>query len=108
MVTNKSSGYDKAVILPPIKPDITGHGHASDHAVAVAKPNLDKSRQTGFSRVVNQTRRLLSAKNLLALSFYLACLNWQSLYDAPGVDAKLEVFEEVTHIAQDMLFNLTL
>ena len=37
----------------------------------------------------------------MALAFYLACVNWLPLYDAVGVNAKLEVFENVTHFAQD-------
>ena len=101
LVTDKSSGYDKAIILHPIKPDVPGHGHASDHAVVVAKPNLDKSKQTGFSCVVKRARRLLSVKNLIALTFYLGSLNWHPLYDAVGVDAQLDVFEAITHQAQD-------
>ena len=101
LITNKSKEYDKAIILPPIKPDVLGHGSASDHAVAVAKPNIDKSRQTGFSRVVMKTRRLLSAKNLIAMAFFLGCINLHPLYAAPGVDAQLDVFENLVHSAQD-------
>ena len=90
------------MILPPVKPGITGKGSPSDHAVVVAKPNTDRSRKTGFSRVVTRTRRLLSIKNLLALAFYLGCVNWHPLYNAGGVNAQLDMFEKISSHAQDV------
>ena len=36
IVTDLHGSYDKATILPPIKPDYQGRGHASDHSVAIA------------------------------------------------------------------------
>ena len=36
IVTNMHTAYDKALILPPIQPDVVGHGVPSDHSVPLA------------------------------------------------------------------------
>ena len=50
IVTDLHPWYDKAVVSPPIQPDLEGRGRPSDHAVAVARPKRDGALRTGFSR----------------------------------------------------------
>ena len=100
-VTNLHRGYDKAVIRPPIQPDVPGQGVASDNSVAVAFPNKDKSRMTGFSRKEIRQRRNATTSNLIGLAFFFACFNWRALHSLAGADAKLQYFENVAFPAQD-------
>ena len=79
LITDLHCHYDKAVVLPPIQQDVPGHGRPSDHGVAIARPVADKSRRSGFSRVVQWTRRVVTTTNLIALGLFLACFNWQIL-----------------------------
>ena len=81
ILSNVHMAYDRAVTLPPVQPDVVGQGVPSNHMVAVARPNVDKSRGTGFAKIVTKTRRVMTA-----------CTDWRSLYDANGVDAKLSCF----------------
>ena len=102
LVTNLHPGYDKAVVRPPIQPDVSGHGAQSDHSVAIAFPNLDKSRITGFSRKEIRRRRNVTASNLLGLAAFFACFDWRVLHNLTGADAKLQYLENVAVSAQDL------
>ena len=102
LATNLHRGYDKAVVLPPIQPDVPGQGADSDHAVAIAKPIADKSRPTGFSRKETRQRRRVTASNLLGLAAFFACFDWRTLHSLVGVDAKLHYLESVTLPAQEL------
>ena len=73
IVTDAHAHYDKAVVLPPIQPDRAGFGVSSDHSVAIARANVDKSRRTGFSQVVTRKRRVVTTSNLLMLSMFFSC-----------------------------------
>ena len=65
IVTDLHAVYDKALVLPPVQPDLAGVGAPSDHSVVIAKPNADRAFRTGFSRVVTRCRRILTNKNLV-------------------------------------------
>ena len=86
IITDAHEMYDKAEVFPPIQPDRPGHGAHSDHSVAIAKPNRDKSHHTGFARVITKTRTVVTPTNLIMLSLYLSSYPWQALYDAQTVD----------------------
>ena len=101
LVTNLHCGYDKAVIRPPVQPDKVGQGSASDHAVAVAHPNIDKGKKTGFSRKVVKERRVVQASSLALLVLFLATFDWTDLGMLGGVDAKLSYVNQVLFSAQD-------
>ena len=101
IVTNLHQSYDKAVILPPIQPDVVGNGVPSDHSVAIARPNVDKGSRTGFSRKEVRTRRVVLTSSLALLGMFLATFDWSGLYSLPGVDSKLLYMNEVLFAAQD-------
>ena len=102
VVTDLHPWYDKACVLPPVQPDVEGHGKPSDHAVVIARPNMDKSRRTGFARTETRRRRLVSASNVARLVLFLACFDWRVIYNLRGVDAKLAYFQEVVFPAQEL------
>ena len=101
IVTNLHQVYDKASIKPPIQPDRLGFGVASDHSVAIAKPNCDSARRTGFSRKEVRTRRAVLASGVALLGIFLATFDWSCLYSILGVDCKLEYMNHVLFSAQD-------
>ena len=68
--------YDKAVVLPPLQPDDVRQGRPSDHAVAIARPNIDKGSRRGFLRKVTRSRRVLTASNVAMLGLFLLSFNW--------------------------------
>ena len=80
LVSNLHQVYDKAVVLPPIQPDRVGYGVASDHSVAIVRPNSDKAFRTGFCRKVVRTRRSVLASSLAMLGLFLATFNWTSFH----------------------------
>ena len=86
IITNLHDGYDKARILPPIQPDVQGNGEPSDHSVAVAKPNLDRSCRTGFSRTEVRSRRVVLASSVALLGIFLACFDWHIRHPLRRVD----------------------
>ena len=78
------SAYDKAQILPPIQPDVVGHGTQGDHFVPIARPNRDKARRTGFARSEVRSRRVVTASNVAALGLFLATISWGLLLNTRG------------------------
>ena len=101
IITNLHLGYDRAVILPPIQPDVVGVGRPSDHAVAVARPNVDSAFRTGFLRKETRTRRSMSLSNLALLGLFLANFNWSELAGVSGTDEKLSYVNNVLFSAQE-------
>ena len=101
VVTNLHEWYDKAVILPPIQPDVAGRGAASDHSVPIVRPNKDSANRTGFSRTEARTRRVVLASSLALLGMFLATFDWQAMHSLPGVDAKLDHVNSVLFSAQE-------
>ena len=89
------------MIKPPIQPDTVGIGVASDHSVAVAKPNQNSGLRTGFSRKETRTRRVVLASGMALLGLYLACFDWQQLHVLPGVDGKLDYVNSILFSAQE-------
>ena len=90
--TNAHKHYDRATVGPPIGPDVAGVGTASDHAVAVARPVVDRGSRRGISRYTVRKRRVVTAGTLLSLGICLAVFDWKLLYDANGIDAKVDYF----------------
>ena len=74
IVSNLHPAYDKALVLPPLQPDVVGHGSPSDHGIAVARPNVNKAARTGFTRKVTRYRRSMTATNLALLGVFLLSL----------------------------------
>ena len=101
IVLNMHAAYDKAVILPPIQPDVVGRGAISDHSVPLVRPNKDKANRTGFARTEVRRRRSVAASCVAALGLFLATTNWGFLYNTKGVDAKLDVVNYLFAYAQD-------
>ena len=85
----------------PLSSLVSGYGVASDHSVAVARPNLDPAYRTGFSRTEVRSRRVVLASSVALLGMFLACFDWQLLHSLQGVDSKLEYMNAVVFSAQD-------
>ena len=96
LISNLHLGYDKAVILPPIQPDVEGVGRPSDHSVAVAKPNTNPALRTGFSKTEVRKRRVMTASNLAKLGLFLLSFNWICLSQVVGTDRKLDMVNRVS------------
>ena len=92
IVTDAHDSYDRALIGPPIGPDTAGCGAPSDHGVAIARPVADLGHRTGLSRYAVRSRRLLTASTLMKLSLCLTTLDWTAMYDAEGIDNKVDIF----------------
>ena len=90
IVSNAHQYYDKAVIYPPVAPDVEGYGVASDQSVAVASQSKDTSKRSGFVRSEVRVRNKVTTKNLLSVSLHLATMSWDLLYE---VDAMVEAFD---------------
>ena len=101
LITNLHTGYDKASVLPPIQPDCVGVGRPSDHSVAVARPNTDKSARTGFQRKETHTRRAVTLSSLAMLGLFLASFDWTGSIGVNGTNEKLSIVNDVLFNAQD-------
>ena len=78
-----------------------GMGRPSDHAVAIARPNYDKSARTGFSKKVTRTRRAVTLSSLAMLGLFLANFDWSMLIGVNGTDEKLSIVNDVLFSSQD-------
>ena len=101
LVSNLHPAYDKAVVYPPLQPDVAGHGQPSDHAVVIARQNLDKAARTGFARKVTRWRRKITKSNLALMGLFLLSFNWGDLSLVNGSDAKLGAVNEILFAAQE-------
>ena len=75
LITNLHTDYEKATVFPPIQPDNPRNGSPSEHCVAVAPLNLDRSDRTGFARKEVRMRRCALGSNLALLGLFLDTFN---------------------------------
>ena len=94
IITDAHRHYDRAVVGPPINPDVPGLGKSSDHRVAIARPVANPAHITSFKKIEIRKRRVVTAASLLTLGVCLATYDWNAMYDAKGVDKKIELFNE--------------
>ena len=58
IITDLWDFYESPIILPPLLPDIPGHGTPSDHSVPFAKVHLDRSKPREKNYVTKSVRPL--------------------------------------------------
>ena len=78
-----------------------GVGSPSDHCVAVASPNCDKSARTGFTRKETRFRRAVTVSRLAMLGLFLSSFDWSGLCGVDGTNQKLDLVNEVLFSAQE-------
>ena len=101
LITNAHSYYDKATVLPPIKPDSDLHGAPSDHKVVRAGPIANPAARVGLGRVVTRKRQKFTETALAGLSKFLGVFDWSQLYHAADVNQMLEIIESTIKLASE-------
>ena len=95
IITNTHVHYDRAVVGPPIGPDVKGQGVPSDHRVAIARPVADPGHKTSLARYELRTRRKVTASALNSMRLHLATRDWSDLYNTKDIDLKVDLFNEI-------------